>query len=52
MREIDIMTATENTVRPVMKNDFVNALKVSRPSVDEESLALFEAYNKKYGCSN
>jgi SpoVK/Ycf46/Vps4 family AAA+-type ATPase len=49
VRCIDILTVKASDIRAISSDDFVNALKVIRPSVTPESLVEFEEWNQLYG---
>ncbi|KAL0964260.1 hypothetical protein UPYG_G00321440 [Umbra pygmaea] len=46
----DIATITPDQVRPILHCDFLDALKVVRPSVSAKDLELYEEWNKTFGC--
>ncbi|KAL7383031.1 hypothetical protein ABVT39_003620 [Epinephelus coioides] len=46
----DIATITADQVRPILHNDFQEALKTVRPSVSSKDLELYEEWNKTFGC--
>nr|XP_046257917.1 fidgetin-like protein 1 [Scatophagus argus] len=46
----DIATITADQVRPILYNDFQEALKTVRPSVSSKDLELYEEWNKTFGC--
>ncbi|XP_026134744.1 fidgetin-like protein 1 [Carassius auratus] len=46
----DIATISADQVRPILYNDFQEALKTVRPSVSSKDLELYEEWNKTFGC--
>lgn len=46
----DIATITADEVRPILYNDFQEALRTVRPSVSSKDLELYEEWNKTFGC--
>ncbi|XP_016329433.1 fidgetin-like protein 1 [Sinocyclocheilus anshuiensis] len=46
----DIATISAEQVRPILYNDFQEALKTVRPSVSSKDLELYEEWNKTFGC--
>ncbi|CAJ1066623.1 fidgetin-like protein 1 [Xyrichtys novacula] len=46
----DIATITADEVRPILYNDFQEALRTVRPSVSAKDLELYEEWNKTFGC--
>ncbi|XP_057704657.1 fidgetin-like protein 1 [Corythoichthys intestinalis] len=46
----DIATISAEQVRPIVYNDFQDALKTVRPSVSQKDLELYEEWNKTFGC--
>uniref|UniRef100_A0ACB8FV14 Fidgetin-like protein 1 n=1 Tax=Sphaerodactylus townsendi TaxID=933632 RepID=A0ACB8FV14_9SAUR len=50
LRSIDITTITPEQVRPIVFQDFDNALKTVRPSVSSKDLELYDTWNQTFGC--
>ncbi|XP_054456257.1 fidgetin-like protein 1 isoform X2 [Anoplopoma fimbria] len=46
----DMATITADQVRPILYEDFQEALKTVRPSVSSKDLELYEDWNKTFGC--
>lgn len=46
----DIATITADQVRPILHNDFQDALMTVRPSVSSKDLEMYEEWNKTFGC--
>jgi SpoVK/Ycf46/Vps4 family AAA+-type ATPase len=45
----DIKSIDASSVRPIQLKDFVNALKVIRPSVSQKDIGKYVEWNKTYG---
>ncbi|XP_015280363.1 PREDICTED: fidgetin-like protein 1 [Gekko japonicus] len=50
LQSVDITTITPEQVRPIVFQDFDNALKTVRPSVSSKDLELYETWNQTFGC--
>ncbi|XP_060103765.1 fidgetin-like protein 1 [Heteronotia binoei] len=50
LQSVDITTITPEQVRPIVFQDFDNALKTVRPSVSTKDLELYETWNQTFGC--
>lgn len=50
LQSIDITTVTPEQVRPIVFQDFDNALKTVRPSVSSKDLELYDTWNQTFGC--
>ncbi|XP_077159399.1 fidgetin-like protein 1 isoform X2 [Paroedura picta] len=50
LQSVDITTITPEQVRPIVSQDFENALKTVRPSVSSKDLELYETWNQTFGC--
>lgn len=50
LQSVDITTVTPEQVRPIVFQDFDNALKAVRPSVSSKDLELYETWNQTFGC--
>ncbi|CAI4223596.1 unnamed protein product [Auanema sp. JU1783] len=47
---MDIETVATSDIRPINIEDFIEASRVVRPTVVEEDLIAYEAWDKKFGC--
>ncbi|XP_054847494.1 fidgetin-like protein 1 [Eublepharis macularius] len=47
---VDIATITPEQVRPIVFQDFDNALRTVRPSVSSRDLELYDTWNQTFGC--
>ncbi|XP_066484818.1 fidgetin-like protein 1 [Tiliqua scincoides] len=50
LQSIDITTVKPEQVRPIVFQDFDNALKTVRPSVSSKDLELYDTWNQTFGC--
>nr|XP_056713443.1 fidgetin-like protein 1 [Euleptes europaea] len=50
LKSVDITTITPEQVRPIIFQDFDNALKTVRPSVSSKDLELYDTWNQTFGC--
>ncbi|XP_053119175.1 fidgetin-like protein 1 [Hemicordylus capensis] len=50
LQYVDITTITPDQVRPIVFQDFDNALKTVRPSVSSKDLELYDTWNQMFGC--
>ncbi|KAL7722980.1 AAA+ ATPase domain-containing protein [Entamoeba marina] len=52
LKGMSIAEVNRDEVRPVLKTDFINSLKIIRPSVSQDDLLDYINWNEKYGSVN